>query len=510
MQKSRTQRAITNVSITMICQIIYILMSIVCRTVFTKILGAEYLGLNGLFSNILTMLSFVELGIGNALVYKMYAPLVQNDKHMLCVYMQFYKKVYTFIAITVAILGICIVPFLNYIVDTSTIDINVQLLYLLFLADTVISYLYVYKKTILIADQKNYIVSIFTQVFNLAMNIGQIIILLITHNFIFYLLIKIFFDWLNNFICSKYAEWEYPYINSKVCEDISKSDKNELKEDIKGLFLGKIASVAFDGTDNIFISTFVSIASVGIVSNYTLILSTINGILNQAFSSFTASLGNLGVGAQKEDVRGVLKNIYFLNIMLYGYIFVGLVLLLRMFVVDIWVGTEYELACMTTILLITELCLRGIHYPVYITRTAMGLFHQKKYIPPMCAVLNIGLDFLFGKKLGISGIVFATIVSRVFTRAADISVLYREYFKISVSVYYRTYLKYLLFIVGSTIISYYGIQLVSSFSVVMRFIASIGIVTAIYWGLVFAVFFKSKEFNYFYKMVCEKIIRRQK
>lgn len=508
MQKSRTQRAITNVSITMICQIIYILMSMVCRTVFTKILGAEYLGLNGLFSNILTMLSFVELGMGNALVYKMYAPLVENDEHMLCVYMQFYKKVYRLVAIVVTIIGLCIVPFLNDIVDTSNISINVQLLYLLFLADTVISYLYVYKKTILIADQKNYIVSIFTQIFNLAMNIGQIVILLITHNFICYLMIKIFFDWLNNFICSQYATREYPYINNKVSEDISRSDKNELEEDIKGLFLGKIASVAFDGTDNIFISSFVGIASVGIVSNYTLILSTINGVLNQAFSSLTASIGNLGVGAQKEEVRGILKKIYFLNIMLYGYFFVGLVLLLKMFVADIWVGTEYELPWMVIILLVTELCLRGIHYPVYITRTAMGLFHQKKYIPPMCAVINIGLDFLLGQKFGISGIVFATILSRIFTRAADIYVLYKEYFKISVSVYYVTYLKYLLFIVSSTILSYYGIQVVSSFSVVARFVLSIGIVTVIYWGLVFVIFFKSKEFDYFYKILSRKMIRR--
>ncbi len=510
MQKTRTQKAIKNVSITMLCQIIYILVNIVCRTVFTKALGAKYLGLNGLFSNILTMLSFVELGMGNALVYKMYAPLANHDEHMLCVYIQFYKKIYTCIAVIVAMLGVCVVPFLNYIVDTSNLDINVHLLYVLFLADTVISYLYVYKKMILIADQKNYIISIYTQIFNLIMNIVQIIALLITHNFILYLLIKIVFDWLNNVFCSQYATREYPYISNKVKEKISKSDKNELKQDIKGLFLGKIASVAFDGTDNIFISIFVNIASVGIVSNYTLILSTINGLLNQAFSSLTASLGNLGVSANKKDVREVLKKIYFLNVLLYGYFFVGLVLLLRMFVVDIWVGANYELKWSTIILLVSELCLRGIHYPIYITRTAMGLFHQKKYIPPICAAVNIGLDFFLGQKFGISGIIFATIISRMITRATDVFVLYWEYFEIPIGVYYINYLKYLLFIISSTLISYHGIYVANSLPVMSRFVVSICIVTVIYWGLAFVLFFRSNEFGYYYEMFCKRITRRYK
>ena len=134
-------------------------------------------------------------------------------------------------------------------------------MYLLFLVDTIISYLYAYKKSILIADQKNYIVAIYTQIFNVIMNVGQIIILLMTHNFTFYLVFKIICDWLNNVFCSRYAEKKYPYINNPVKESISEPDKKELKENIKGLLLGKIASVAFDGTDNVFISAFVGVST---------------------------------------------------------------------------------------------------------------------------------------------------------------------------------------------------------------------------------------------------------
>lgn len=164
MQNSRANKALKNVSITTLCQIMYILVSFVCRTVFTKTLGAEYLGVNGLFSNVLTMLSFVDLGMGSALVYKMYKPLAMNDEHMLCVYIRFYKKVYIGIAIVVAIIGLGLIPFLNNIVNAPNIDTSIIVLYLLFLLDTIISYLYAYKKSILIADQKNYIVAIYTQI----------------------------------------------------------------------------------------------------------------------------------------------------------------------------------------------------------------------------------------------------------------------------------------------------------------------------------------------------------
>lgn len=501
MQTTRTNKAIKNVSVTTICQITYIIVNFICRTVFTKVLGAEYLGLNGLFSNILTMLSFVELGMGSALVYKMYKPLAEHDEHMLCVYLQFYKKIYRVIAIVVAALGICVIPFLKYIVDIPKIEINIKLLYLLFLMDTVISYLYVYKKSILIADQKNYVVAVYTQIFNVIMNIGQIIILLITHNFIHYLIFKIICDWLNNVLCSKRAEREYPYINNKVNESIPECDKEELKEDIKGLLLSKIASVAFDGTDNIFISAFVGVTSVGIVSNYTLILTTINSLLNQVFYSLTASIGNLGVNAEKHVVRNVLRRIYFVNALLYGYLFAGMVILLKMFVMDIWVGEEYYLPQFTIVLLVVELCLRGMHYPVYMTRTALGMFHQKKFIPPVCAILNIGLDFILGLNFGIAGIITATIISRFVTRAIDIQVLYKEYFKISSFTYYNYHLKFLLFIVVCTVMAYFSVSAFVIKPVVLRFIVEIIVVSIIYWGSAWLWFRKTSEFEYCYGII---------
>lgn len=506
-KQTRTHMAFKNASITMICQIIYIVVSFVCRTVFTKVLGAEYLGLNGLFTNILTMLSFVELGIGSAIVYKMYKPLESYDKKMICIYAHFYKKIYTIIGLVVAVLGLGVLPFLKYIVDAPNIEINIHLLYLLFLTDTVISYFYVYKKSILIADQKNYIVAIYTQIFNVIMNVGQIIILLLTHNFILYLLFKILCDWLTNVACSIRTEKEYPFINDKVDGNVSKKDKNELIQSVKGLLLGKVASVAFDGTDNIFISMFSGVSTVGIISNYTLILTTLNNLFNQVFFALTSSIGHLGVNSDKSKVESVLKKLYFLNALLYGYLFVGMALLLRMFVMDIWIGSKYNLSFITVLFILSELVLRGIHYPVYMTRTAMGLFHQMKYIPPICAVINISLDFVLGMNYGVSGIFLATIVSRLITRATDIFVLYNYTFNKSSISYYLNHLKTLLFIIICTIISNVFIQFcnVLSMPVFLRFVLNIIIITIVFWGLVFIFYKNTQEYQYYFALINKKI-----
>lgn len=504
-EKSKIEIALKNVSITLVSQIVYIIVSFICRTIFTEILGAEYLGLNGLFSNILTMLSFVELGMGSALVYKLYKPLKKQDTHMLIIYMNFYRKVYYIIAFIIACLGVCVTPFLNHLVDSPNIGIDIRVLYLLYLLDTVISYLYAYKKSILIADQKNYIVVLYTQIFNIIMNIGQIGILAFTQDYIMYLLFKVLCNWLSNVICSKQAEKIYPFIKEKTKKKISEFDKKELKENVKGLLIAKIASVSFDGTDNIFIAKYVGIASVGIVSNYTLILTILNGLFNQMFYSLTASIGNLGVDSPKEHVEEVLKRLYFVNAILYGYMGIGMTLLLRTFVVDIWIGEEYILSFFTIFLFVWELCLRGMHYPLYMTRSALGLFSQMKKVPFFCALLNIILDFCGGRFYGVDGIIIATIISRIIVRAADVCVLYRYAFEMSMLKYYVTHLKFLLSVLVCAVFSSFICGLFEVKNVILGFITDIVIISFIYGNVMYWIYRKSDEFYYYKNYILKKI-----
>ena len=145
----------------MVTQFLSIILSFVGRTVFIKMLSEDYLGVNGLFSNILSTLSFVELGFGTALLYMMYKPVADDDKERIKTLLKYYKKVYTIIGITMLVLGLLVIPFMDIIIKNPPhIKENLNFIYILFLISTCIGYFYAYKTAIINAYQQNYIVSV--------------------------------------------------------------------------------------------------------------------------------------------------------------------------------------------------------------------------------------------------------------------------------------------------------------------------------------------------------------
>ena len=505
--QGRTYIVIKNSVITLCCQIIYLIMSFICRTVFTKMLGAEYLGVSGLFTNILTMLSFAELGIGSALVYRMYKPLADNDIQSIKLYVQLYKKIYTVIILVITILGIAIIPLLPYLVEAPDVKESITLLYILYLLQTIVSYIYVYKKSLLIADQKNYTVNLYTQIFNIIMNIVQCVFLILTHNFVGYCIINIIFNLLNNVACSIEANKRYPYIKKKTDGKLNEKDIKNLFRDVKGLLLTKIASIAFSGTDNIFISTFIGIRYVGILSNYSLILSTLNGITNKVFDSVTASIGNLIISEEKEKSEDVIKKLFFLNTSMYGYICIGMLILLRTFIMDIWLSKEYELSRFVVTLVVMELFFRSIHYPIYITRNAMGSFAEYKFIFFLMALANILGDFILVRPLGIAGLYVSTIICRGVTYIIDIYVVYKEKLSKSVWNHYKMLIKWLVFLAICGLTS----SFITGFLIengIISFILKGFIVTLIYAIMFICAYGRTDEFSYYKKLIC-KIIRRR-
>ena len=499
-KKGRTYSAVKNSTITLGCQFVFLIMSFVCRTVFTKTLGAEYLGVSGLFSNILTILSFAELGIGTALVYRMYKPLAEDDHKKLKLYVKLYKKIYTIIIIIILIVGIAIIPLLPRLVTAPNVKESITLLYVLYLLQTIDSYDCVYKKSILIADQKNYIVNLYTQAFNIAMNIAQCIFLVMTHNFVIYCALNIVFNLANNLACSVVADKQYPYLKGAADGELSRDEVHGLFKDVKGLLLTKIASVAFSGTDNIFISAFIGIKYVGILSNYTLILSTLNGITNKVFDSVTASIGNLVVSKEKEKSGEVLKRLFFLNTSLYGYICVGMLVLLRTFVMDIWLSAEYDLSQTLVTFVVIELFFRSIHYPVYITRNAMGSFSEYKILFSCMAILNILGDFLLVKPFGIVGLFVATIVSRGVTYMIDIYVVYKENLKIPIWNHLKMLLLWVAFLTLCSYISMFLVGFIHG-NTILSFILKVITITIVYIVMYMAAFSRTAEFKYFMTLV---------
>ena len=78
-EAGRTQKSARNFLFTLCANGVAILIGLVAQRIFVRILGLEYAGLNGLFSNVITMLAIADLGIGEAIVFHLYKPLEKKD-----------------------------------------------------------------------------------------------------------------------------------------------------------------------------------------------------------------------------------------------------------------------------------------------------------------------------------------------------------------------------------------------------------------------------------------------
>ena len=276
-------------------QIFSILIGIVTRVFFVRLLAEEYLGLNGLFSSILTALSFVELGIGPAIVYSLYKPLAERDQEQIQALMSLFRKAYILIGIAVAVIGAALTPFLSLIIEDMPENIpHIEVIYLLFVANTSVSYFFSYKRSLIIADQKQYITTAYHYAFYFVMNILQIIFLYITRNYFAYLILMIAFTLLENIAISMKADRLFPVITEKCTAKLNPTYKKEITTNVKSIILHKIGGIASTAIDNILMGKMFGLIVVGIYSNYLLIISPLNAIGGQIFS-FTASLGNLKV-----------------------------------------------------------------------------------------------------------------------------------------------------------------------------------------------------------------------
>lgn len=286
----RAEKSIKNFKYNVLAQILNLLVQFGSRTVFIHVLGKSYLGVSGLFSNILTILSLADLGIGTVLVYSMYDPLAKNDKNKICALINLYKKVYNIIALVVFIAGLLITPFLSDIVKTDNQIDNIHLIFILYLLNTVVSYLCIYKISIINADQKNYIVTIYQQAFSFIANVVMIIALICTKNFLVYLSFQILFSIISNIVISKKAEKLYPYIKENKNEKLNKEEIKKIKTNTIAMFFHKIGGVVVSGTDNLLMSTMIDTDTVGVYSNYIMIINAIKKITTQYFNSIIASI----------------------------------------------------------------------------------------------------------------------------------------------------------------------------------------------------------------------------
>lgn len=443
----RSKSSAKNLVVALIGQAFGLIISFIARIIFVKFLSDEYLGLNGLFTNLLTMLSLVELGVGSALVYSLYKPLADGDNEKVKSLMDLYRKAYNIIGGVVLIIGILFIPFYRYLISEVPSISHLDFIYILFVLNTAISYFYSYKRSLIICDQKRYIATIYRYVFYFLLNVFQIIILFLTHNYILYLITQVVFTWLENICISIKADRMYPYLNDKNIKKLDKKELNTISKNVRAMLFHKIGGVVVNSTDNILISKLVGLIAVGMYSNYYLITSALDTITAQFFNAITASVGNLGACTNSKKVKETFNTTFFLNYLIYGVITVCLLILFNPFI-EVWLGKKYLFDFGVVLVITICFYLKGIRKTCLTFKDALGLFWQDRYKPIIESIINLVASIILGIKYGVLGIFMGTIISTVTTSLwIEPYVLYKYYFKENIIDYLYRFIKYTLVVV---------------------------------------------------------------
>lgn len=487
------------------------LMSFIVRTVFIYKLSETLLGVNGLYTNILSLLSMAELGIGTALNFSLYAPIARGDKEKIKSYMQMYKRAYYCIAIVVAIIGLVIAPFLPVLIkNPGAVSVHdLTMYYLIFLFNTVSTYFVSYKYSLVNAEQKNYIQTNINTVTKIITSILQMIGLLIFQNFYLYLLTDALVQLVQKVFVSHYLNKLYPYLTEKEITPLSKAESGEVWSKTKALVLHKVGDVARLQTDSLIISAFIEVSVVGMVDNYNLVISTIANFVNIIFNSVISSFGNLIATESKDKQFSSFKLYRFFASWIYGFSAIGFFILLTP-LVKIWLGDAWILPSSAVYLLLTDYYFKGDRIVLSNYKTAAGIFEPDKYLALIQGAVNLVLSIWLVQKIGLAGIYVGTVVSGLIANITKPIIIYHICFNKNSISYFIDTIKYLITVLIIGLFCFFLKGIIMPEVTVIRFILT-GIMVTVCFNCIFLIIFgRTAEFKYLYNLVISKIHAKAK
>ena len=442
---SRTEYSYLNILAGVGGYSVSIILSLFNRMVFTRTLPADYLGINGLFTNILSMLSLAELGIGGAIVYALYKPLAEDDHEKVASIVKLFGKAYAIIGTVIFVAGLCLMPFLTLIIgEHPEIPENLYLIFGLFLFNTASSYFFTYRSTLLTAAQQNYYNTGINYLILSIQEVIQAAYLLLTHEYIGYLIIQVIGGLAYNIIISKVAVRKFPYISEKHAKPLPKDETKKIFRNVKDLVAYKVSGVLVNGTDNIIITIFDGIVITGLSSNYSLLVNTLSTLLGQVFNNVTASIGNLNAVESKEKQFHMLNVFNLMNFWLYGWAAIGIIFV-SSDLVSLLFGSTYIMDISIPIVLALNFYTVGMINTIWNFKHTMGLFRYGRFIQFGTAALNLVFSIILGYCWGLFGILFATFMARLCTNLwYDPYAVYKFGFDKSPKAYLKKYLVYLL------------------------------------------------------------------
>lgn len=502
----RKKNTVRNIFWGIINKLIQIIFPFAIRTILIKKLGSEYLGVSSLFSSILQVLNLAELGFGSALVFSMYKPIAEDDKQTICALLNTYRKIYRGVGGIILTGGIILLPFIQYIIKGDwPVGLNIYLVYFLYLLNTAISYfLFAYRVSLLLAHNRNDIVSKISSGVMTFQYMIQIVVLYFFLDYYIYVIVILISTMALNVIQAIYAVKMYP---DYVCRGkISNEMRSDIKKRVCGLASYKIYGVVYSSVDTIVISMFLGLIPLALYNNYYYITTSITAFMIIFTNSMTAGIGNSVVLETIEKNYRDFRQLVFMNVWMTGWCFICLIILFQPFV-RLWLGEKYLLAEDTVFLLALMFYASRATAITFLYREALGLWWEDRLRPLIATVVNLTVNIFLVKRIGLNGVVISTIICTSFINVPwGTHVLFRKYFKQGERTYYLELIKYsvITFAVGAIT---YGCSTMVHFDGLSEIMLK-AVICLIVPNIIFVVIYHSKqEFQQSY-LLLKSIIKR--
>lgn len=502
----RTSHSIKNITIGITTQIIITLLGFFSRRIFIDSLGTEYLGVNGVLTNVLTAMVLLEGGIGISIVYNLYKPLAENNQKLVTALIRLYKKAYLFLAAIIFLICLALFPFLDVLIKSETEIPYLGLVYWIFVAKCLASYLIADKTALINADQKGYILAKYNLYFQVLSMVVKIIILLATKNYVLFLAIELALYIIQNSYSVYLVKKMYPYLLMKEKCEIEPEVKANIITNVKAMFIQNIGYYAINGTDNLVITAFINVITVGFYSNYAMIISQLSNILNPIINGIGNSVGNLIATESKEKTYAIYNMTQLITFWVYSVCTIALFNVLEPFI-DLWLGEGFLLDKVTFMIILLNFYLMGVHQTLKTFKSKAGLFAQDKYAYLIEGLLNLFLSIVFVQKLGLAGVFLGTTVSYLLVSFWNQPrILFHHYFHQPVFRYYLDYLMKVGLMIGAGYLSSVICQWITLPSLFLSIIFK-GMVTVIVPSLIYAiVFYQTDAFQYIWNNLVKRMI----
>lgn len=504
---SRTDNSLRNMVTGLLGQAITLVLQFVYRTIFIQTLGVTYLSVNGLFTNILSIFSFAELGIGQAIIYSLYKPIKDNDVPKMQALMNLYRKTYTVIGCVILTLGFAFIPFLPVLLQGSADGVeHLHLIYILFVIESGCSYFFSYRQSFLSACQKQYVLNLTGAVLAAIREVFRISLILIFRRFIPVLLFNVAF----NLVQNGYYAWKigrmYPFLRDARGKKLEQGEKKTIFQNVRALIIYKLGNKVLSSTDNIIITTVAGLNWVGLYSNYLVLETSVSAFISVLFSSLTASIGNLNAGDDVDQKYRIFKVTNLATFWFYAIASVCFLVALTPTIIW-WIGEEWVLGFPTVAMICLNIYVGGMLYTPYNYRQTMGLFVYGKWRPFISAVINLVVSIVLGKLWGLTGVLAGTVIARLTTNAwFDPYIVHKKGFGRSPAGYFVQY----WLLMGLLLVSA-GIGLLIAkifvfgglFDILLHCVLCVVVLSALYT----LIFHRTEEFRYLKTVAVRYICR---